>query len=111
MTIPEYLNETVWARLAPSKIHGIGVFAIRDIPQGTRYTDHSIHHLHDARPLSLDAEEFDKIEPEIRALILDRCMFNATQDRFSFYSPNVDACLNSFMNHNEDNPNTADETS
>jgi SET domain-containing protein len=29
-------HETVYARIQPSKIHGVGVFAIRDIPKGTR---------------------------------------------------------------------------
>ena len=39
------LNKTVFCRLGPSKIHGIGVIAIRDIPEGTRITDYSIHKL------------------------------------------------------------------
>ena len=38
MTPAEYLNQSVWVRLAPS-IHGVGVFAIRDIPKGTKITD------------------------------------------------------------------------
>jgi SET domain-containing protein len=28
-------HEGVYTRLKPSKIHGVGVFAVRDIPQGT----------------------------------------------------------------------------
>ena len=29
------LNTQVWCRLAPSNIHGIGIFAIKNIPKGT----------------------------------------------------------------------------
>jgi SET domain-containing protein len=29
-------HEGVYARIRPSKIHGVGVFAIRDIPKGTK---------------------------------------------------------------------------
>lgn len=32
-------HEGVYARIMPSKIHGVGVFAIRDIPKGTRLFD------------------------------------------------------------------------
>ena len=39
------LNRTVWATIAPSKIHGIGVHAIRDIPKGQPYTDYFINTL------------------------------------------------------------------
>lgn len=30
----KHLQENVYCRLAPSSVHGIGVFAMRDIPQG-----------------------------------------------------------------------------
>ena len=29
------LRDNIWCRLEPSLVHGIGVFAIRDIPKGT----------------------------------------------------------------------------
>ncbi|MDO8628451.1 MAG: hypothetical protein Q7R56_01725 [Nanoarchaeota archaeon] len=32
------LNEEIWCTIAPSPIHGIGVFAIRDIPEGTYFS-------------------------------------------------------------------------
>lgn len=37
-----YLNKTVWCKLGPSKIHGVGVFAIRDILKGQKLTDFSL---------------------------------------------------------------------
>ncbi len=30
------LEENIYCRIAPSKIEGVGVFAVRDIPKGTR---------------------------------------------------------------------------
>ena len=33
------INSEVWATLASSTIHGVGVFAIRDIPKGTKLAD------------------------------------------------------------------------
>eukprot|EP01063_Lacrimia_lanifica_P005891 TRINITY_DN13551_c0_g1_i1.p1 TRINITY_DN13551_c0_g1~~TRINITY_DN13551_c0_g1_i1.p1 ORF type:complete len:179 (+),score=82.62 TRINITY_DN13551_c0_g1_i1:78-614(+) len=31
----QHLAQDVWARVGPSKLHGVGVVAIRDIPKGT----------------------------------------------------------------------------
>lgn len=44
-------------------------------------------------------EEFTLIHPAIRKLILDRTAFPASTSHLSFYSPNTDAQLRSFMNH------------
>lgn len=95
-----YLNTTVYAKLGPSPIHGVGVFAIRDIPKGTRITDHSIQNISGTkRLLRIPVVDFDKILPEIRALVLDRMLFLDGLRIFTFYSPNLDAALQSFMNH------------
>ncbi len=105
-----YLNKTVWARLAPSKIHGIGVFAIRAIPKGIKITDHSVHNIRDARPFKIKMDDFDKIHLSIRELILDHWTFRQDQDVFVIFSPNAEVCLQSFMNHSDD-PNTDGEHS
>lgn len=98
----ENLNKTVWCTLAPSKIHGVGVFAIRDIPKGTIITDHTNETLDNIVTYELTAEEFQQIHPAIQALILDRTIF---EDIIRFTSPNTDAVLRSFMNHSF-TPNT-----
>lgn len=100
--IVEYLNKTVWATLRPSKIHGVGVFAIRDIKAGTLITDYSIHTLNNVGFLKLPVEDFKKLEPAIQNIILDRNMFRKDQENLYFYSPNMECCLTSFMNHNDD---------
>ncbi len=101
----DHLNKTVYCRLATSPVHGVGVFAIRDIPKGTTITDYSIHNIKDIRLLKVERKHFNKILPEIRELILDHTMFQSWQEEFFFYSPNYEVCLTSFMNHSED-PNS-----
>ena len=101
----DYLNSTVWATLRPSPIHGIGVFAIRDIPKGTQITDHKEYgEKHTANTLT--PEEMKQLHPAIRKIILDRTYFSeAHVNEMEFYSPNLSASLQSWMNHS-DTPNT-----
>lgn len=103
MKTSEILNNTVWATIKPSKINGIGVFAIRDIPKGTEITTNTIENnnvtFHD-----IDEQDFNNILPEIRELILDRMLYE--KDHFDFIvTPNADVVLQSFMNHSK-TPNT-----
>jgi hypothetical protein len=100
----DYLNSSVWATLRKSPIHNIGVFAIRDIPKGTCFTDNMDY---DTVPKQnrLSPDEMNKVYPEIRRLILDRTAFNTSHEVLEFYSPNCDAKLQSWMNHS-DTPNT-----
>ena len=109
MKIAEYLNKTVWATLGVSKIHGIGVIAIRDIPKDTKFTDYDIYGNADMHlPVIMQAneDEFDKILPEIRELILDKTII---RDKIIFASPNHVQDLRSWMNHSDD-PNIVDFT-
>lgn len=103
-----YLNSTVFARIAPSPIHGVGVFAIRDIPQGIRITDHTTDDLGDAYWYELTPSEFDELLPEVQAMVLDRMLFDEQDATLRFLSPNRDAILRSFMNHS-DTPNSDGE--
>jgi hypothetical protein len=41
MTMTVFPHHNVYTRLKPSAIHGVGVFAIRDIPKGTQLFDGS----------------------------------------------------------------------
>jgi len=100
-----YINSTVWATLRKSPIHNIGVFAIRDIPKGTRITDNESYKARHT-PNTLSRDELDMIHPEIRKLILDRTTYSISHStEFPFYSPNCDAVLQAWMNHS-DKPNT-----
>lgn len=89
------INDVVKVRLAPSEVHGIGVFAIRDIKKGERvYAD--------ALPCMLDVpyKEFRSIIPETRQIILER--FPMVVVGSQFMCP--DTLMQLYMNH-QDKPN------
>lgn len=84
------LNDVVWCKLAPSPIHGVGVFAIRDIPKGTELAGGGDYYER--------GNEAD-ILPEIMALMRDRwCRLDACE---VLPNPNWDAVLQRFMNHSK----------
>ena len=93
------LNATVKCKLAPSKIHGVGVFAIMDIPKGQR-----VH----CRPdqagriwYNVPYGSLSKLLPEIKELVLER--WPSIVNGSNFTSPN-DCWPICWMNH-ADTPN------
>jgi SET domain-containing protein len=94
------VNDVCKIRIAQSEVHGVGVFAIRDIKKGERvYAD--------AMPVMLDIpyKKFNKINPEIKQLILER--FPRVVDGSQFMAP--DTLMQIYMNH-QDNPNYDNKT-
>lgn len=105
-----YLNSTVYCRLQPSPIHGVGVFAIREIKKGTKISDYDYSNIENGvMPLRLSVSELPDLVPEIQQLIFDRMIFDESDaDMLVFFSPNHDQCLRSFMNHSN-TPNSDGE--
>ena len=107
----EYLNKTVLYTIAPSQIHGVGVFALFDIRKGTKLTDYTFFQATYFnfwfRRFHMKEDEFMKIVPEVRERILDRVIFSKKYNEkyFEFISPNRYAVLHVFMNHS-DKPNS-----
>lgn len=65
----------VYTRLRPSDTHGVGVFAIRDIPKGTDlFCDEAEQNLEVEGDKLFDKKEIDKFDPEIRKLYNDFCV-------------------------------------
>ena len=91
--IVEMLNRDVYCTLAPSGIHGLGVFAIRDIPKGYPL----FRGQYDNEICKVIEEDFMEILEPIRNIILDRNLQENTVIWFTH--PNNDARLQSFMNH------------
>ena len=93
------LNATVKCKLAPSKIHGIGVFAIRDIKKNEKLYCMPLVAM-SRKWYSVPFIEFDKLLCEVRELIFERwpCVINGSM----FLSPNDDVWIRLFMNHSED---------
>lgn len=91
----EHLNKIAKLRLAPSKIHGVGVFATRDIKKGEKlYSDLF------PTPFSLPFKDFDLLLPEVRDMILERFPTVPAGSRFVY----PDTILQAYMNHS-DKPN------
>lgn len=84
------LNVIVKTRIAPSKIHGVGIFALRDITKGEKlYGDRF------ARPYRL--QKLDKLRPEVKELLLAYYPSIITGSPFIY--PNC--LLQTYMNHAE----------
>ena len=90
------LNSTVKVRLAQSKIHGVGIIAIRDIRKG------EILHCfarQDSPWYDIPFGSLNKLFPEIKEIILER--WASIVNGSHFKSPNDDQWLILFMNHSE----------
>jgi len=61
----ELLHEIVKLKIAPSSIHGVGVFAVRDITKGEKLYADALPHM-----LDLPYKKFKKLTPEIREILL-----------------------------------------
>lgn len=93
LDIVDRLNKSIWCRLAPSLIHGVGVFAIRDIPKGTNLISDTLLQ----EQFSLDLEHFNLLHQSIQSVILDRNAWIG--NNITFHSPNADANIGKFLNH------------
>jgi len=83
------LNEVVKIKLAPSEIHGVGVFALRDIKKGEKlYTDIIPHQF------DLPYEMFKGLEPEIAQIILGHFPLITKGSHFMYPVTKMSAYLN-----------------
>lgn len=89
------LNERLKIRLAPSSIHGVGVFAIRDIEKGQKLYADSVPEIYDVK-----YTHFGKLFKEVKAILLERFPAIVVGSKFVFPTDRVQA----YMNHS-DNPN------
>lgn len=72
-------HEGVYARIRPSKIHGVGVFAIRDIPKGTRIFPEDETELVWQKKSALG---LDELPEEIRRLYDQFCLITAKGETY-----------------------------
>jgi uncharacterized protein len=92
-------HEGVWTRLKPSKIHGVGVFAIRDIPKGT-----NVFHDDDQLITWVDKKLVENLPIPLKRFYDDFCIIKGEK----YGCPrHFDALTTSwYLNHSE-NPNVA----
>ena len=93
------LNDTCLVTLKPSKINGIGVFALQNIRKGQRLCPVM------EKTYIIDKEEIPLIKKDILNIILDRGNITGEYSGPYIIHPNNDASYISFMNHSK-NPNS-----
>ena len=89
------LNSMVKMRIAPSPIHGVGIFATRKILQGEK-----LYAANFPQPFRIPMGSMDKLFPEVKALILERWPQIVNGSAFMWPDTNHQA----YCNHS-DNPN------
>ena len=91
--ITAHLNSRVLCRIAPSKTHGVGVFAIRNIAEGEKLSLDVF-----PQPFKLSAEDFKSLNEEVREVILERNPTALSGSAFMY--PDVRQVA--YMNHSEE---------
>lgn len=94
------LNSLIKVRIAPSKIHGVGVFAIRDIAIGQKMEIDRFPQLYNL-PYSFVLKLFQ----EVRDILLERYPGITVGEKFIY----PDCRFQAYMNHSDD-PNYDNKT-
>ena len=98
----EKLNEEVKVRVAPSKIHGVGVFPLRPLKRGERLYAGNLPSLY-----KTPYARFWMLNPEVRQYLLERWPNVINGSSFVYPEGNIQA----FMNHaNEPTYNAESDT-
>ena len=96
------LKDQAFCRIQPSKIHGVGVFAIKDIPAHTSPWVISNHHLGES-PHFISSHDLKKLDLSIKDMLLD---YNLKENQGVYISPHELEMLHitQFLNASK-NPN------
>lgn len=91
------VNSRVLTRIAPSKIHGVGVFALRDLYAGQRLYLTDLPQVYKLSPASMD-----KLFPEVKELIWGRWPQATKNGIFAYPDANNQAYVNHSDEYNYD---------
>ena len=95
-------HKKIYTRLAPSKIHGVGVIAIKSIKKGTNifYGDE------DSKMVWFEKKELKNLPKEIKKLYEDFCVVVEKKKRILYGCPvNFNMMTVSWYLNHSDNPN------
>ena len=95
LRLPHY---DVYVRLKKSTIHGIGVFAIRDIPEGTKIFSND-----ESEMVWVDEANIRNIDPELRKLYDDFCVVKS--DKYGCPKNFNMLTVGWYLNESKENPN------
>ena len=92
------LNIVVRTKLAPSEVHGIGVFALNDIPKGTKlYTTMY------PQPFKISPDNLNGLYPEVREYLMSKWSRMVNGEAFMCPDTNFQAYMNHSNKPNYDN--------
>lgn len=91
------LSQETYAALKPSGVHGIGVFAIRDIPKGCK----DIFSKNVGEWIRLPIAEVEKLPEHSRSIIETYCVYDETDYFVPDYGFKVVDMVN-YLNHSAD---------
>jgi len=94
-------HDGVYARLKPSKLHGVGVFAIRDIPKGTNLFPGDDSKLSWKKRSAL---KLNMLPPEIKKLYNQFCLIKDKGETYGCPSSFNLMTVSWYLNHSK-NPN------
>jgi len=81
--ILERLEKQSYCRIQPSKTHGVGVFAIKEIPSGVSPWFTPNHHFFGGT-IRISSNEIGKLDEPVRQMLLD---YNLVSDKGLFVHP------------------------
>ncbi|HEY2582966.1 MAG TPA: SET domain-containing protein [Mucilaginibacter sp.] len=92
--LPHY---KVFTRLCKSNIHGIGVFAIQDIPEGT-----PLFEFDNTEMVWVNANELESLSPKLKQLYDDFCVTKNNKTLFGCPVNFNQMTMAWYMNHSDD---------
>lgn len=96
------LEECIYCRLKPSKIHGIGVFAIKDIPPNTNPFRHTYNKSCKYDVIILNNNDIKNVDNEVKKMLKDFCKNGNKYDVLLNGLNAID--ISFYLNHSK-NPN------
>lgn len=97
------LENDVYCRLKPSKKHGVGVFAIRDIPKNTDPFKLTGSKCENEKVLSIKKEELKNVHHEVKKMVRD--FYHEEDDTFHIPYKGINGNNISYYLNTTDNPN------
>ena len=92
------LDKQVWCRIKPSSVHGVGIFAIKDIPKGT---DPFVDSYMGDQISLIDKKKLSGLSTEIKTMLEDYWPTNGNKEAIVPLYPNTLVWTN-YLNYTDD---------
>lgn len=104
------LKHNTYCRLAPSKIHGVGVFAVKNIPKGVNPFKMTANREIKYNSIKLSKDDIDQLDKNVKKIVTDFITLTGctegTSSKNYYYIPYLGMnCIDMsfYMNHSDKN--------